>query len=52
MKSTSCMHLNLLIERGVERARSKIRNCFLDQELDMKLVYKENEPEKNRKNKK
>ena len=52
MKIISCMHLILLIERGVERARSKIRNCFLDQELDMKLVYKENEPEKNRKNKK
>ena len=39
MKSTRCIHLNLLIERGVERAKLK-KLRILDREYDMKLILK------------
>ena len=36
-----CIHLNLPIERGAERAKlKKIKNYFLDREHDMKLIVK------------
>ena len=38
MKGENCTHLNLLIERGVVRAKFIIKTYFLDREFDMKLT--------------
>ena len=38
MKSKNCIHLNLLIERGVVRAKLVAKTYFLDREFDMKLT--------------
>ena len=39
MKSTTCLHLKSPVrKRGVERAKLKFKNYFLDREFDMDLA--------------
>ena len=38
MESTNGIHFNLLIERGVARAKLIIKTYFLNREFDMKLT--------------